>query len=112
MKTPSKTVLVVEDHKELAETVGAYLEASSYIVDYAADGLTAMHLGVTNTYDAIVLDVMLPGADGLTVCKRLREDANVTTPIIMLTARDQLNDKLKGFASGADDYLIKPFRYA
>ena len=109
MKTPSKTVLVVEDHKELAETVGAYLEASSYIVDYAADGLTAMHLGVTNTYDAIVLDVMLPGADGLTVCKRLREDANVTTPIIMLTARDQLNDKLKGFASGADDYLIKPF---
>ncbi len=112
MKTPSKTVLVVEDHKELAETVGAYLEASSYIVDYAADGLTAMHLGVTNTYDAIVLDVMLPGADGLTVCKRLREDANVTTPIIMLTARDQLNDKLQGFASGADDYLIKPFDMA
>ena len=89
--------------------MGAYLEASGYIVDYATDGLTAMHLGVTNIYEAIVLDVMLPGVDGLTVCKRLRDDANVTTPIIMLTARDQLTDKLKGFESGADDYLIKPF---
>ena len=67
-----------------------------------------MHLGVTNTYDAIVLDIMLPGVDGLTVCQRLRDDAAVTTPIIMLTARDQLDDKLKGFESGADDYLIKP----
>ena len=109
MKTPNKSILLVEDHQELAETVGAYLEASGYIVDYATDGLTAMHLGVTNIYEAIVLDVMLPGVDGLTVCKRLRDDANVTTPIIMLTARDQLTDKLKGFESGADDYLIKPF---
>ena len=109
MKTPNKSILLVEDHQELAETVGAYLEASGYIVDYASDGLTAMHLGVTNIYEAIVLDVMLPGVDGLTVCQRLRDDANVTTPIIMLTARDQLSDKLKGFESGADDYLIKPF---
>lgn len=109
MKTPNRSVLLVEDHKELAETVGAYLEASNYIVDYASDGLTAMHLGVTNTYDAIVLDIMLPGVDGLTVCQRLRDDANVTTPIIMLTARDQLQDKLLGFSSGTDDYLVKPF---
>ncbi len=109
MRTPSKAILLVEDHQELAETVGAYLEASQYIVDYAGDGLTAMHLGVTNTYDALVLDVMLPGVDGLTVCRRLRNDANITTPIIMLTARDQLPDKLKGFESGADDYLVKPF---
>ena len=109
MKTPNKSILLVEDHQELAETVGAYLEASGYIVDYASDGLTAMHLGVTNIYEAIVLDVMLPGVDGLTVCQRLRNDANVTTPIIMLTARDQLSDKLQGFESGADDYLIKPF---
>ena len=108
-KNSSRSVLLVEDHQELAETVGSYLEATNYIVDYAGDGLTAMHLGVTNTYDAIVLDIMLPGVDGLTVCQRLRDDAAVTTPIIMLTARDQLDDKLKGFESGADDYLIKPF---
>ena len=86
MKTPNKSILLVEDHQELAETVGAYLEASGYIVDYASDGLTAMHLGV-NIYEAIVLNVMLPGVDGLTVCQRLRDDANVTTPIIMLTLR-------------------------
>ena len=109
MKNVARSVLLVEDHGELAETVGAYLEGSGYIVDYAADGLTAMHLGVTNSYDAIVLDIMLPGVDGLTVCQRLRNDAAVSTPIIMLTARDQLDDKLKGFESGADDYLIKPF---
>ncbi|MEJ2133106.1 MAG: response regulator transcription factor, partial [Gammaproteobacteria bacterium] len=94
---------------DLAETVGAYLESSGYIVDYAADGLTAMHLAVTESYDAIVLDIMLPGLDGLEVCRRLRADAQLTTPIIMLTARDQLDDKLKGFDVGADDYLVKPF---
>ena len=109
MKNVARSVLLVEDHGKLAETVGAYLEGSGYIVDYAADGLTAMHLGVTNSYDAIVLDIMLPGVDGLTVCQRLRNDAAVSTPIIMLTARGQLDDKLKGFESGADDYLIKPF---
>ena len=109
MKKTNRSVLLVEDHKELAETVGEYLEASDYIVDYAADGLTALHLGATNTYDAIILDIMLPGVDGLTVCQRLRDDAALTTPIIMLTARDQLTDKLKGFESGADDYLVKPF---
>ena len=86
MKKTNRSVLLVEDHKELAETVGEYLEASDYIVDYAADGLTALHLGATNTYDAIILDIMLPGVDGLTVCQRLRDDAALTTPIIMLTA--------------------------
>ena len=103
------TVLLVEDHQELAETVGAFLESSGYIVDYAGDGLSAMHLAVTEPFDAIVLDVMLPGLDGLEVCRRLRADAQLATPIIMLTARDQLDDKLKGFDVGADDYLVKPF---
>ena len=102
-------VLLVEDHQELAETVGAYLEASDFVVDYAADGLTALHLAVTEDYDVIVLDIMLPGLDGLQVCQRLRNDANLTIPIIMLTARDQLQDKLEGFERGADDYLVKPF---
>ena len=102
-------VLLVEDHQELAETVGAFLEASDHIVDYAADGLVALHLAVTENFDVIVLDIMLPGVDGIEVCKRLRNDARLTTPIIMLTARDQLDDKLKGFDVGADDYLVKPF---
>ena len=102
-------VLLVEDHQELAETVGAYLEASQCIVDYAADGLSALHLAATQNYDVIVLDIMLPGIDGIEVCRRLRSDAGSSTPIIMLTARSQLDDKLAGFEVGADDYLVKPF---
>lgn len=105
----SYRILLVEDHRELAETVGAFLEATGCTVDYAADGLIALHLAVTERYDAIVLDIMLPGVDGLEVCRRLRNEAKLTTPIIMLTARDQLDDKLQGFELGADDYLIKPF---
>ena len=104
-----KSILLVEDHRDLAETTGAYLTACGFLVDYAADGLTALHLAVTETFDAIVLDIMLPGVDGLEVCRRLREDAGLTTPIIMLTARDRLEDKLAGFERGSDDYLVKPF---
>ena len=103
------SVLLVEDHRELAETVGAFLEACGHEVDYAADGLVALHLAVTESYDVVVLDIMLPGIDGFAVCQRLRDDAKVTTPIIMLTARDELDDKLTGFGAGADDYLVKPF---
>ena len=102
-------ILLAEDHRELAETMGAFLEASGATVDYASDGLIALHLAVTELYDATVLDIMLPGVDGLEVCRRLRKEAKLTTPIIMLTARDQLEDKLQGFDSGADDYLVKPF---
>jgi DNA-binding response OmpR family regulator len=103
------TVLLVEDHPELAATVGDYLEAKGYTVDFAADGLLAMHLAVTEPFDAIILDVMLPGLDGIKVCQRLRKEAHLSTPILMLTARDQLQDKLAGFEVGADDYLVKPF---
>lgn len=102
-------VLLVEDHRELAETTGAFLESHGHLVDYAPDGLVALHLAVTNDYDVIVLDIMLPGPDGLEVCERLRRDAKLGTPIIMLTARDRLEDKLAGFETGADDYLVKPF---
>jgi DNA-binding response OmpR family regulator len=104
-----RTILLVEDNNELAETVGMYLESQGYTVDYAGDGLTAMHLAVTEEYDVIILDINLPGIDGMEVCRRLRKDARKTTPVIMLTARDQLNDKLQGFEVGADDYLVKPF---
>ena len=103
------SILLVEDHHELAETTGAYLEACGHEVDFAANGLLALHLAVTESYDVVVLDIRLPGLDGFTVCRRLREDAKIDTPIIMLTARDELTDKLTGFGAGADDYLVKPF---
>ena len=102
-------VLLVEDHRALAESIGAYLEAVGFVVDYAADGLTALHLAATQRYDAIVLDIGLPGVNGLEICRTLRRDARSSTPIIMLTARDQLDDKLSGFDAGADDYVVKPF---
>jgi DNA-binding response OmpR family regulator len=102
-------ILLVEDHKNLAKAVGAYLESSGFIMDYAYDGLSALHLATTQRYDAIILDVNLPGVDGLEICTRLRQDAHLSTPILMLTARDQLEDKLTGFRRGADDYLVKPF---
>jgi DNA-binding response OmpR family regulator len=103
------SILIVEDHKELAATIGEYLEHSGFVVDYAMDGLTGLHLAVTNIYDALVLDVMLPGIDGLTVCEKLRKEAKSDIPILMLTARDQMQDKLAGFDKGTDDYLVKPF---
>ncbi len=109
MQGASATVLLVEDHRPLAETVVLFLENAGYTLDYAADGLSALHLASTNTYDAIVLDVMLPGIDGFSICQKLRVEAHIDTPILMLTARDQLDDKLRGFKEGADDYLIKPF---
>jgi len=78
-------------------------------MDTAGDGVTGLHLAVVNVYDAIILDVMLPGVDGLSLCRKLRQEARKNTPVLMLTARDTLNDKLRGFDAGADDYLIKPF---
>lgn len=101
--------LIVEDNRDICENIAAYLEKYSYILDFAYDGISAMHLALTNSYDVIVLDVMLPGMDGLSFCQKLRAEARVATPVIMLTARDTLDDKLKGFAAGADDYLVKPF---
>jgi DNA-binding response OmpR family regulator len=102
-------VLLVEDHKDIAEMVIAYLEGRGFDVDYAADGVTGLHLAVSNTYDAIILDLMLPGMDGLEVCRKLRTDVKRDTPVIMLTARDTLDDKITGLETGADDYLVKPF---
>jgi len=78
-------------------------------VDYAADGITGLHLAVTNDYDVIVLDLMLPALDGLSLCRKLRAEAKKSTPVLMLTARDRLEQKIEGFQAGADDYLVKPF---
>ena len=105
----SRYVLIVEDHADIADMVGTYLENRQYIVDYAADGVTGLHLAVSNHYDAIVLDLMLPGMDGLEICSKIREQAKSDVPIIMLTARDTLDDKISGLDRGADDYLVKPF---
>lgn len=103
------SVLLVEDHRDIAEMVFAYFEKRGYTVDYAADGLTGLHLAVTQDFDAIILDLMLPGLDGLELCEKLRQEGRRSTPILMLTARDTLEDKVAGLEVGADDYLIKPF---
>ena len=102
-------VLLIEDHNDIAEMVTAYLENRGFEVDYAADGVTGLHLAVSNSYDVIILDLMLPGMNGIDVCHKLRTDARRDTPVIMLTARDTLDDKITGLETGADDYLIKPF---
>ena len=110
MSTEAKSVvLLIEDHRDIAEMVTAYLENRGFEVDYAADGITGLHLAVSNSYDAIILDLMLPGMDGIDICHKLRTEARRDTPVIMLTARDTLDDKITGLETGADDYLVKPF---
>ncbi|GAA0206348.1 response regulator transcription factor [Kangiella japonica] len=105
------SVLLVEDHAELAATTGEFLELCGYIVDYANDGQTGLNLALKNSYDALILDVMLPSMSGYDICRKVRQEAKSDIPILMLTARDQLQDKLEGFDTGADDYLIKPFDF-
>ena len=102
-------ILVIEDNRDILTNVLDYLELKGFSVDCAQDGLSGLHLASTEHYDLIVLDIMLPGIDGYQVCKRLREDGQNEVPILMLTARDALDDRLKGLNSGADDYLLKPF---
>ncbi|WP_421921774.1 response regulator transcription factor [Marinobacter salarius] len=102
-------VLIVEDNRDICENIAAYLEKHRYVLDFAYDGISAMYLALTNPFDVIVLDLMLPGMDGLSFCRKLRVDAKAETPVLMLTARDTLDDKLQGFEAGADDYLVKPF---
>src|SRR5512144_2068261 len=101
-------VLIIEDNKDLASNMFDFLEAKGHVVDAAGDGVTGMHLALVNQYDVIVLDLMLPGMDGITLCRKLREEAGKDTPILMITARDSLDDKIIGLEAGADDYLVKP----
>ena len=105
-------LLVVEDHRDIAEMVYSYFERRNCIVDYAADGLTGLHLAASNDYDVIVLDLMLPGLDGVELCRKLRREARKSTPLLMLTARDSVEDRVAGLDAGADDYLVKPFAFA
>lgn len=102
-------ILIIEDQPEILQNIADYLELKGYLVDCAYDGLGGLHLALTQPFDLIILDLMLPGMDGITLCQRLRQEARLQTPIIMLTARDSVEDKLAGFQAGADDYLVKPF---
>ena len=106
---PNIRLLIIEDNPAIVENMTDFLESKGYILDFAMDGIGGLHLALTQDYDVIVLDLMLPGMDGITLCKKLRQEANKQVPVIMLTARDTLDDKLLGFESGADDYLVKPF---
>jgi len=101
-------LLVVEDEKDLAENLKKGLTEQGYAVDVALDGEEGEFLAETEPFDLIILDLMLPKIDGVTVCKNLRE-RGVNTPVLMLTAKSRLEDKVEGFNTGADDYLTKPF---
>ena len=102
-------LLVIEDNHSLVANLFDYFEARGHTLDAAPDGVTGLHLARNEAYDAIVLDWMLPRMDGPEVLRRLREEHDSSVPVIMLTARDDLPDKIAGFRAGADDYLTKPF---
>ena len=103
-------ILVVEDDKKVAAFLQKGLREEQYAVDVCRDGKDAAYEAQVHPYDVIILDIMLPGKDGFTICKELREN-NVLTPILMLTAKDSLEDKVIGLSEGADDYLTKPFSF-
>lgn len=102
-------LLLIEDHRDLAKNIGDFFEQLGYIMDFAETGTRGINLSLSNYYDVIILDLMLPGMDGLQVCQQLRHEAKRHIPVLMLTARDTLQDKVTGFQHGADDYLTKPF---
>ncbi len=102
-------LLVVEDDADLRRQLADALSQAGYAVDLAADGEDGQFLGETEPYDVVVLDLGLPGLDGVQLCRVLRESTPAHVPVLMLTARDSLDDKEQGFAAGADDYLVKPF---
>ncbi|MFH0892515.1 MAG: response regulator transcription factor [Candidatus Falkowbacteria bacterium] len=104
------TILVVEDEVKITRFIKKGLEMEHYTVDVAYDGKEGLEKAEINSYDLIILDIMLPKLDGIEVCKKLREN-KVETPIIMLTARDTVDDRVRGLDAGADDYLVKPFAF-
>jgi heavy metal response regulator len=103
-------VLIIEDEKKIADFIKRGLKEEGYLADVAYDGEEGHFLVSTNEYDLLILDLMLPKIDGISLCRRLRQE-NVFVPIIMLTAKDSVKDKVSGLDSGADDYLTKPFAF-
>lgn len=104
-------ILVIEDEHKIANSIRKGLEQESYAVDVAYTGPDGYDFAISENYDVIVLDLMLPGMDGITLCKNIRKE-RIHTPILILTAKGELDDKVEGLNSGADDYLIKPFAFA
>ncbi len=102
-------ILLVEDNLTIAKQLTGFLEGRGWQVDYAQTGGLAVNLSAANIYDLVILDLNLPDMDGLDVCSRIKEQGEVNTPILMLTARDAYDDKARGFDQGADDYVTKPF---
>lgn len=101
-------LLIVEDDRDLARNLIDFLEIQGYVTDYAADGHGALGLLATNEYDLVVLDMMLPGVDGLSICSRIRQQMRSKVPVVMLTAKDEVDTKVAAFDIGADDYVVKP----
>lgn len=102
-------LLVIEDNADIVANLFGYLEPLGYELDVARNGVSGLAMAAEGNFDAVVLDLTLPGLDGLDLCRRLRRDFKRSTPLLMLTARDTVQDKVLGFDSGADDYLVKPF---
>ncbi|OZG72785.1 DNA-binding response regulator [Hahella sp. CCB-MM4] len=102
-------ILLVEDNEDIAASIAEFLEAQGCECDFAYNGLSGLYQAVNHEYDLYIFDIAIPGMDGLQLCRTLRQEKNDYRPVLFLTARDTLNDKLEGFASGADDYLVKPF---
>lgn len=105
----STTLLLVEDNEDILANLYAYLEPLGYELDCARNGKAGLEMALEGSFDVIVLDVMLPGMDGVTLCRTLRDRHGSATPVIMLTARDTVADRVHGLEAGADDYLVKPF---
>ncbi len=111
-KEPNKMrILVIEDERKLASFIKRGLKEKGYAVDVASNGNEGLFMAQEGPYDLVVLDIMLPGKDGIFICRQLRKN-NILTPILMLTARDDVEDKVNGLDAGADDYLTKPFEFA
>jgi len=104
-------ILVVEDEHKIANAIKKGLEHERYIVDLSYDGREGFDLAISEGYDLLILDRLLPGMDGVTICKKLREN-HIHTPILLLTAKGQIEDRVEGLDAGADDYLVKPFAFA
>jgi DNA-binding response OmpR family regulator len=104
-------ILVIEDEKRLADSIKKGLEQESYAVDVSYEGTDGLGMAIIQDYDLIILDLMLPGMDGMEICSKLRNEEKVNSAILMLTARGQVKDRVEGLNTGADDYLTKPFAF-
>ena len=109
MTSTALQILLVEDQLDIARNIADYLEATGHVLDFATQGQQCLDLALNNHYDLLILDLNLPVMDGLVVCQQVRTKSTRHIPILMLTARDSIDDKVSGFTVGADDYLTKPF---